>query len=549
MKPLLLFLSLFFLLNGEDKTSSYDIVIYGGTSAGVMAAVQAARMGKSVLLISPSTHLGGLTSSGLGWTDLGKSHTIGGLSLEFYQSVYKYYQNNDAWRQETREEFITKVKNGNQWDREMLPLNGIMPVFEPHVAELIFENFIKEHKVIVMKDRWLNRENGVVKSGGKIHSIKMLSGEVYYGKVFIDASYEGDLMAAADVSFTVGRESNNQYNEFFNGIRTANAHQNQLPVGIDPFVIKGDTKSGLLDGVRQSPGGIDGSSDKKIQAYCYRMCLTNDPTNRMMIPKPVNYAEHDFEIVLRAAESGWANFFKFDKMPNRKTDSNNSGGISTDYIGMNYDYPQASYAERKSIEKAHLYWQTGLIWTLQNHTRVPDSIRIRYKEWGLPLDEFSDNNHWPYQIYVREGRRMVSDLVITEQYCLNKIESRKPIALGSYTMDSHNTQRYLAKDSNGGYYIRNEGDVQNPVAKPYAIDYGSMVPKVSEVTNLIVPVCLSASHIAYGSIRMEPVFMMLGQSAATAASIAIDNGVNVQDIEYIKLKKRLLEDRMILEEK
>lgn len=548
MKILLVFLSVFFLLGEQNKTPSYDIVIYGGTSAGVMAAVQAARMGKSVLLICPSMHLGGLSSSGLGWTDLGKSNTIGGLSLEFYQSLHKYYERKDAWRQETRDEFITKVKMGNQWDRAMRPMNGIMPVFEPHVAELIFEDFIKQHKVVVVKDRWLNRENGVMKSGGKIRSVKMLSGEVYSGKVFIDASYEGDLMAAAAVSFTVGREPNNQYKELFNGIRTENALQNQLPVGIDPFIIKGDTSSGLLDGVNESSGGIDGSGDKKIQAYCYRMCLTNDPANRVMVTKPVNYKEEDFEIVLRAAESGWANYFKLDRMPNKKTDSNNAGGISTDYIGMNYNYPEASYTERKSIEKTHLYWQAGFMWTIQNHPRVPDSIRTRYKEWGLPLDEFSGNGHWPYQIYVREARRMVSDLVISEQYCLNKIRSEKPIALGSYTMDSHNAQRYLAKDDTKGYYIRNEGDVQNPVNKPYGIDYESIVPKVSEVTNLIVPVCVSASHIAYGSIRMEPVFMMLGQSAATAAAIAIEDGVNVQDINYSKLRNRLLKDKMILAE-
>ena len=546
MKRLLLFLPVIFLLGGISRPSTYDIIIYGGTSAGVMAAVQSARMGKSVLLISPSAHLGGLSSSGLGWTDLGKSNTIGGLSLEFYQSLNKYYESKDAWRQETREEFISKVKEGNQWDRVMLPRDGMMPVFEPRAAESVFEDFIKKYKIDIVKGKWLNREEGVIKSSGKIRSIKMLSGEVYFGKVFIDATYEGDLMAAAGVSFTVGRESNDQYKEYFNGIRTANALKNQLPPGIDPFVKKGDFSSGLMKDINPGAGGIDGNGDKKIQAYCYRMCLTNDPSNRVMVQKPVNYKEPDFEIVLRAAESGWATYFKLDRMPNKKTDSNNSGGISTDYIGMNYNYPEASYAERNLIEKAHIYWQAGLIWTLQNHPRVPDSIRNRYKEWGLAKDEFTDNDHWPYQIYVREGRRMVSDLVITEHYCLNEIMAKRPIALGSYTMDSHNVQRYLAKNEKGAYYIRNEGDVQNPVAKPYPIDYGSIVPRKVECTNLIVPVCLSASHIAYGSIRMEPVFMMLGQSAATAAAISIENNVPVQDIKYSKLKERLLKNKMIL---
>jgi hypothetical protein len=302
--------------------------------------------------------------------------------------------------------------------------------------------------------------------------------------------------------------------------------------------------------VNKDAGGIDGSGDKKIQAYCYRMCLTNDPSNRVQVLKPVNYDERDFEILLRAAETGWKYYFKLDRMPNKKTDSNNSGGISTDYIGMNYGYPEATYAERKLIERKHLYWQEGLLWTLQNHPRVPDSIKNRYREWGLSRNEFADNNHWPYQIYVREARRMISDLVITEHNCLDEIKSEKPIALGSYNMDSHNTQRHIAKNAEtGNYYTRNEGDVQNPVKKPYGIDYGTIVPKAGEVINLLVPVCISASHIAYGSVRMEPVFMMLGQSAATAAAMAVEDGVAVQDITYSKLQKRLLTDKMVLEEK
>lgn len=548
MRKLLLAITVILLFSGATKNTNpdYDIVIYGGTSAGVMAAVQAARMGKSVLLINPLSHLGGLSSSGLGWTDLGRSQTIGGLSREFYQALDRYYKKKEAWRQETREAFIAKVEGGNIWDRVMLPKNGIMPVFEPHVAELVFDEFIREHGVKMVKDQWLNRETGVIKSGAAIKSVKMLSGEVYTAKIFIDASYEGDLMAAARVSYTVGREANDQYKEFFNGIRTKDALKNQLPAGIDPFIIKGDTTSGLLPGINSDPGGPDGSSDNKIQAYCYRMCLTNDPSNRLEVVKPEGYKEQDFELLLRVAETGWMTYFKLDKMPNKKTDSNNSGGISTDYIGMNYTYPEATYSERKKIEEAHIYWQAGLIWTLQNHARVPDSIKARYKDWGLAKDEFSENGGWPYQIYVREARRMVSDKVLTEHYCLNEIKSEQPIALGSYSMDSHNTQRHLAKDIRGRYYVTNEGDVQNEVKTPYGIEYGCIVPKKSEVVNLLVPVCLSASHIAYGSIRMEPVFMMLGQSAATAAVIALNEQVSVQDVDYNKLKKRLLSDSMKL---
>lgn len=536
------------LFNGKtgQQKNDFDVVVYGGTSAGVIAAIQAAGMGKSVLLISPTDHLGGMTSSGLGWTDLGNLNTIGGLSREFYKALFRYYENSNAWKQETKAEFVARVQKGNQWDRVMLPRNGIMPVFEPHVAEYIFEEMLRHSHVQVVKGKWLNRADGVLKSGTEVIAIRMLGGEQYFGKIFIDATYEGDLMAAAGVSYTIGREANSQYQEDFNGIRTRDARQNQLPEGIDPFIISGDTSSGLLPEVNPDAGGEDGSADKKIQAFCYRMCLTNDPGNRVMVTKPGNYKEADFEILLRAAETGWTKYFKLDKMPNKKTDSNNSGGISTDYIGMNYSYPEASYELRKSIEQAHLYWQSGFLWTLQNHTRIPDSIRSMYQHWGLCKDEFADNNYWPYQIYVREARRMVSDVVITEHHCMNRKKSVRPVALGSYPMDSHNTQRHLVKMAGGGYAIRNEGDVQNQVLKPYGIDYGSIVPRKSEASNLIVPVCLSATHIAYGSIRMEPVFMMLGQSAATAAAIAVDEGCSVQAVNYDLLKRKLVQDGMIL---
>lgn len=536
------------LFNGKtgQQKNDFDIVVYGGTSAGVIAAVQAAGMGKSVLLISPTDHLGGMTSSGLGWTDLGNLNTIGGLSREFYKALFRYYENSKAWKQETKDEFVARVQKGNQWDRVMLPRNGIMPVFEPHVAEYIFEEMLRHSHVQVVTGKWLNRADGVLKSGTEIVAIRMLGGEQYFGKVFIDATYEGDLMAAAGVSYTIGREANSQYQEDFNGIRTRDARQNQLPEGIDPFIISGDTTSGLLPGVNPDAGGDDGSADKKIQAFCYRMCLTNDPGNRVRVTRPGNYKEADFEILLRAAETGWTKYFKLDKMPNRKTDSNNSGGISTDYIGMNYSYPEASYELRKSIEQAHLYWQSGFLWTLQNHNRIPDSIRSLYQDWGLCKDEFADNNYWPYQIYVREARRMVSDVVITEHHCMNRKKSIQPVALGSYPMDSHNTQRHLVKMVGGGYAIRNEGDVQNQVLKPYGIDYGSIVPRKSEASNLIVPVCLSGTHIAYGSIRMEPVFMMLGQSAATAAAIAVDEGCSVQAVNYDLLKRKLVQDGMVL---
>jgi hypothetical protein len=384
---------------------------------------------------------------------------------------------------------------------------------------------------------------GVTKQDNRITAITMESGQTFAAKAFIDASYEGDLMAKAGVKYTLGREANAQYGETINGIQTARSKGNQLPKGIDPYKVKGDPKSGLLPGVNPDPGGADGAADAKLQAYCYRMCLTDVPDNRVMIEKPAGYNEADYELLFRAIEVGQKDaFFKLDLMPNRKTDSNNASGISTDFIGQNYAYPDADYATRDHVNKAHENWQRGLVWTLQNHPRVPKPIRDKYAKWGLPKDEFPDNNHFATQLYVRESRRMVSDFVQTERNLRDDATIEQSIGMGSYNMDSHNAQRYV--DETG--HVRNEGDVQIGVPRPYRIDYRAIVPKQAECENLLVPVCLSATHIAFGSIRMEPVFMILGQSAATAACIAVDEGTPVQSISYDKLSQRLQADKQVL---
>jgi hypothetical protein len=472
---------------------------------------------------------------------VGNPGIVGGLSRQFYHRVFLHYRDEGVWKHGTRAQFTGAAgQNTKAIDAD----HELMWVFEPHAAERIFDDLVHDANVVVVFGERLDLNGGVTKDGPRITAIKMESSATFTAAVFIDASYEGDLMSKAGVRYAVGREGNDVYGETINGIQAAKATKNQLPQGIDPYVVKGDRAGGLLAGVNANPGGADGTCDKRIQAYCYRMCLTDVPENRVALEKPEGYDESRYELLFRAIEAGQTSrFFKFDLMPNRKTDSNNDGGISTDFIGMNYDYPEADYATREKMAAAHEDWQRGLVWTLQNHPRVPPEIRDKYAKWGLPKDEFIDDGNWSRQLYVRESRRMLGERVATERNLRDDADVRRSIGVGAYTMDSHNTQRYV--DANG--HVRNEGDVQIRVPKPYRIDYGSITPKASECTNLLVPVCLSASHIAYGSIRMEPVFMILGQSAGTAASAAIDDRIAVQDVKYEKLRERLVADGQVLE--
>jgi hypothetical protein len=516
--------------NGTSET--YDIVVYGGTSAGVAAAVQAKRMGKTVIIVCPDKHLGGLTSGGLTWTDSGRKEAIGGISREFYQRMKKHYDKPESWIYQKPEEYS-----------RYRPDDDAMWVFEPHIAEQGFEELVAEYKIPVYRNEWLNRKSGVKKNGSRIISITMLDDKTYRGRMFIDATYEGDLMAVAGVSYHVGREGNDVYGETLNGVQTRNATSHQFEKPVDPYSTPGDPDSGLLPLIHSDNPGIEGTGDKRIQAYNFRMCLTKVTENRVSFPKPNNYDPMQYELLARYLDKGWrAIFAKFDPAPNNKTDTNNHGAFSTDNIGMNYDYPEATYKRRQEIIKEHEDYQKGLMWFLAYDPRVPVDVREKTSQWGLAKDEFRDNGHWPHQIYVRESRRMISDFVTTELH-LRKIKpTPKPIGMGSYNMDSHNVQRYI--DENG--HARNEGDIQINPGGPYPISYGAIVPKTSECTNLLVPICVSSSHIAYGSIRMEPVFMILGQSAATAAAFSIDDNSDVQNVDYYKLKTRLLADGQVL---
>jgi hypothetical protein len=490
----------------------YDVVIYGGTSAGIIAACQIRKMGKTVLVIEPTNRIGGMTTNGLGLTDLIHPSTIGGLALQFYKDIGKEYG-----------------KKTPVWN------------FEPHIALNVFEAMIQKYSIPVVYNEKLKLKDGVVKSGRKIVSITMVSGKVYTAKEFMDATYEGDLMAEAGVSYTTGREPNSEYGETLNGVESAHALSHQFPKGVDPYIIKGDPKSGLLPGIQSTPIPKDGSGDNKIQSYCYRLCLTYNPQDRIAIQKPTDYNPLNYELLFRSIEKGQKLFGILSHLPNKKIDLNNCGAVSTDDIGANYNYINSDYATRAKILQKYKSYDQGLLWTLQNDPRVPKNIRDSFSVYGLPKDEFTDNDNWPEELYVREGRRMVSDFVMTQQYDESEKIVTDPIALGSYNMDSHNVQRYVSHGT-----VKNEGDLEIPIKKPYGISYSSIVPKTSECTNLLVPVCLSASHIAYGSIRMEANLMVIGQSAGTAAVYAIEDNVSVQNVNYKKLHDTLINDGQVL---
>jgi hypothetical protein len=507
------------LNSAAQKKISVDICIYGATSGGVIAAYTGASLGKKVLLINPTAHLGGLSSGGLGNTDIGNKIAITGLARDFYRRIGLHYGKPEQW------------------------------IFEPHVAENIFKDYIREASVPVLYHQMLV---SVYKKAKQILEIRTSainpdssqSGYVIRAKEFIDCSYEGDLMAMAAVSYTVGRESNQLFHENYNGVQLLDKHQ--FPDGVDPYRTPGKPESGLLWGINASPLAEPGSGDKKLQAYNFRICLTDSPENRLEITRPVHYDSSRYELLLRyiavsnpkSLEDGILNI---NLMPGRKTDINNNGPFSTDMIGMNYNYPNGNPDLRKKIIQDHIEYNQGLLFFLGHDDRVPEQLRKEMLQWGYPKDEYKDNDHWSPQLYIRESRRMSGEYTMTENNCTGKLKVQDGIGWAAYTMDSHNCQRVIIKGM-----VKNEGDVQVGGFPPYPVSYRSLVPKQNECTNLLVPVCLSASHIAYGSIRMEPVFMVLGQSAAEAAIMAIDLHLPVQKIPAEKLQKELRDNPQAL---
>ena len=484
-----------------------DVCIYGGNSGGIIAAIAAKRRGLRAALLEPGQHLGGLTTGGLGCTDIGNKQAIGGLSREFYRRVGKKYGVEENWR------------------------------FEPHVAEDVYREWLAEEGIACHFGSFLEK---VELSDGRVRRIATEHGICVAAKVFIDASYEGDLMAQAGVSYAVGREANSQYGENWNGSQVLDKHQFDFPV--DPWLTEGDPMSGLLPGIDPGPH-IAGDGDKRVQAYNFRLCLTDRADNRIPFTKPDGYNRSDYELLARYCRAGHTpDFKKFDALMNGKVDMNNEGAVSTDFIGMNHEFPVADYRKREEIFQAHVRWVKGLLWFWTQDKDVPASFRKKFSKWGWAKDEFIDTGGFPHAIYVREARRLVGDVVMTEHHCMGKKTVADSVGLAAYTMDSHNCRRIVEDGA-----VKNEGDVQVRTGPPYPISYRAIIPPRGECPNLLVPFALSASHIAFGSIRMEPVFMILSESAAEAAALAIGQGLDVQDVPYGPLRERLLKDKQILD--
>ncbi len=513
----------------SDKTLTCDLCVYGGTASGVIAAVTAAGKGKSAIILNPANHLGGMTTGGLGWTDSGKKDVIGGASRQFYRDLGKHYGKEEEW------------------------------LFEPKIAQQVIDGYVRDANVPVHHRCFIATAN-MSGDGQRIQSVRMVGGLVVKARMFIDATYEGDLLALAGVRYHVGREANSVYGETINGVQTHPKHQFSHPV--DPYIKPGDPSSGTLPWINQRDAGPNGAGDHRIQAYNFRICMTDDPTLRIAWQKPEDYDPLNYELTRR-----WFNAEKDaynDQLPNyegrpeglirkfdvlqrtpggfAKTDTNNHGAVSSDFIGANYAWPEASYSQREVIFQSHLNWQMGYYWTMANDPAIPQRYREVYARFGLSRDEFGDTGGWSHQLYVREARRMIGDYVLNEHDTQHHRQADDPVGMGSYAMDSHNAQRFV-RDGR----VLNEGDVQLSPAGPYCISYRSIVPAKGQCENLLVPVCISASHIAYGSARMEPVFMALGQSAALAACLAIDGGVATQAVNYTKLRGELDKARQVVE--
>lgn len=483
-----------------DRRIDCDVCIYGGTAAGVIAAVTVAAQGKSAVIIHPGTHLGGMTTGGLGLTDFGDKSVIQGRARQFHRDLGKYYGRDEEW------------------------------LFEPHVAAKVLLGYLSATNIEVVRREFLHH---AVVEHQRIQEIQMLSGLRVRARVFIDATYEGDLMAQAGVSYTVGRESNRVYGETINGVQIRDKHQ--FSSKVDPYIIPGRPSSGVLKGINEVNAAPQGSGDHRIQAYNFRICMCEDPANQIKWSAPEDYDPADYELARRWYNSDKDEYNemilpngdirKFDRLSvQNKTDTNNHGAVSSDFIGANYHWPEANYAQREEIFQQHVRYQQGLYYFLANDSSIPSRYREAYSKWGLAKDEFKDTGGWPHQLYVREARRLVGEYVLTENDTQHRVAAPDPIAMGSYAMDSHNCQRVII---NGG--VINEGDVQLQPAGPYPVSYRCIVPRRTECSNLLVPVCASASHIAFGSLRMEPVFMALAEAAGKAASAAIDLASAIQD--------------------
>jgi hypothetical protein len=494
----------------------FDVVVYGGTAGGVIAAVSAARMGLSVALVEPSHHLGGMTTGGLSATDHGTRIVIGGYALEFYERVGRKYG---------------------------------MPLWwypEPRVAEEVLNDMIADAKTVrVFPGQSLRERRGVLKKGTVIQEITTRKGDRLRAKLFLDSSYEGDLMAQAGVTYTIGRESVTKYGESLAGVRPKDKNHQ-----FDVRVASRDQRGRLLPEISPRPRGEIGSGDARVQAYNFRLILSSNKKNQIPFAKPPSYDPHRYEVLRRFIEAVQRErgappalgelFLIRDDLPWFKADFNNRGPFSTDFIGHSYGYADGSYAQRASIWRDHVTYTQGLLYYLANDAHVPRVLRDEMNKWGLARDEFVDNGNWPYQLYIREGRRMVGDFVMTQRDIQTDLTKADAIAMGSYNSDSHNVQRFEQPDRS----VQNEGNMEVSV-EPYQIPYRVMLPNRTQVTNLIVPICLSASHVAYSTLRMEPQYMMIGQAAGVAAALAISADAPPQDIDITSLRRILKAEGMV----
>jgi hypothetical protein len=515
------------------KGQIYDVVVYGESSAGVMAAVEAARLGKHTVLISRGNHVGGTTASGLGVSDTGDAATIGGLAWEFYVQVYRKYHPVPA-----NEGAASSTATSPAGSSE-----GVQFDFEPHVAETVFRELLTNAGAELVQNEALDRVAGVARIGSSIVSIRMKSGRTFSGGVFIDATYEGDLLAAAGVPYRLGRESRTDFNESIAGVY----RDEELHGEVDPYRTPGDPTSGLLPGVTASYPGPDGTGDNRVQQYNLRLCVTNSPANRIPFRRPETYDRADYELLRRRLLAhpslGLGDVVKVQPLPNRKADINANASFSTDMAGdESTRWAEASDEERSAILKRYRDYTEGLFWFLVHDPAVPLRLRIQAAPWGLAADEFTDNDHFPWQLYVREARRMNGAYTLTQDHCDGVVVAEDSVALASYPMDSHKVTLFIDSDgrlNTEGYFYRS--------AKPWPISYRALVPKPGDGDNLLVPICVSATHVAFNSLRMEPVYMMLGHAVGAAAAIAIDQGMSVQNVPYSILAAQLRHEGQILQ--
>jgi hypothetical protein len=507
-------------MSAAAQTSS-DLVVYGGTAGGVITAVSAAREGLKVILLEPGRHLGGMATGGLSRTDFGKKEVIGGYAEEFYFRVGAKYD-------------MARYAHGLAW------------YYEPHIGEQVFAEMLKEAKVEVLFNHRLREGTGVTKQGQQVVSITTEDGTTYRAKIFADCSYEGDLMAQAKITYTWGRESSAQYGESLAGVRDRTPfHQFLVPISAK------DSSGKVLPEISTEPKGPTGSADKKVQSYNFRMILTDVPANRIPFPEPPNYDPKRYELLSRLLAANTKKLGRspmlrevslIARIPNGKADFNNNGPFSTDYIGKSWDYPNADYARRKQIWDDHINYTKGFFYFLAHDASVNKELRDETNKWGLSKDEYQDTKGWPHQLYIREARRMVGDFVMSQKDVQTDVTKPDPIGMGSYNSDSHNVQRIIDADGN----VQNEGDMQVAV-KPYQIPYRVLTPKRGEATNVLVPVCFSASHVAYSSGRMEPQYMIIGQAAGVAAAMSIQANQAVQDVDTKQLTRKLREQGAVME--